>query len=381
MKIPRDTLNAALALVAKATSTNSPLPILTCVDMQSDQNSLTLTATNLEITIRARIEALVDSPFSAAVPAGILASIISASEAETVELVFDEAATLLKVKAPGAKSKIKALPHNEFPPAPGADTSMGVLPAHILKTALKRVVIAASTDQSRPALNGVQLAKVETDVTLAAADGFRLAVARLELPLSFPTGHNSLLLPRGSVLKLVQILPDDDETVSISVSKDAGSLQFTWKAISVWVQLLDAKFPNWKAIIPQAFKHTLNLPGKDAISAIQRAEVFAREANHVVRFKPGADSDLLIEGDSAETGKSETALPVDMPFQIAFNSIFAKQGIEAIGSDAVHLHLNAENTPAMLTNGSDRFRYLIMPMLENSVAAAKAAEAAQTVEQ
>jgi len=375
MKILRDTLNTALALVSKATSTNTPLPILTCVDMQVEQDGLTLTATNLELTVRARISAQTDSLFSAAVPAGILASIISASEAETVELVFDDATTALKVKSLGAKSKIKALPHDEFPPAPGADIPMGVLPAHMLKAALKKVVIAASTDTSRPALNGVQLAKVETDVTLAAADGFRLAVARLELPLTFPEGHNSLVIPRNSVIKLVQILPDDDEMVSISISKDAASLRLTWKAISVWVQLLDAKFPDWKQIIPQAFKHTLSLPGKDAVSAIHRAEVFAREANHVVRFKPGNENDLLIEGDSAETGKSETALPVPMPFQIAFNSIFAKQGLEAIGSDAVHLHLNAENTPAMLTNGSDRFRYLIMPMLENSIAAAKASEA------
>jgi DNA polymerase-3 subunit beta len=381
MKIPRETLNAALALVSKATSANSSLPILTCVDLQAEPESLTLTATNLELTIRTRIGAQVDSPFSAAVPTGILTSIIAASEAETVDLVYDEPTTTLKVKSLGAKSKIKALDHDEFPPVPGTETPLGMLPAHLLKAALKRVVIAASTDMSRPVLNGVQLAKVESEVTLAAADGFRLAVSRLELPLTFPEGHSSLVLPRQSVLKLVQILPDDDQMVSISVSKNAASLQFTWQAASVWMQLLDFQFPDWQQIIPPAFKHTLSLPGKDTLSAIQRAEVFAREANHVVRFKPGSESDLLIEGNSDETGKSETALPVAMPFQIAFNSIFAKQGIEAIGSDAVHLHLNAENTPALLTNGSDRFRYLIMPMLENSLAAAKAAEAAQTAEQ
>ena len=111
MKILQDTLNAALALVSKATSSNSPLPILTCVDLLADQDSLTLTATNLEITIRARIEAMVDSPFSAAVPAGILTSIISSSEADTVELVLDEAAMTLKIKSLGSKSKILSLIH------------------------------------------------------------------------------------------------------------------------------------------------------------------------------------------------------------------------------------------------------------------------------
>lgn len=383
MKILRETLNAALALVSKAASANSTLPILTCVDLQAEPESLTLTATNLELTIRTRMEAQVDNPFSAAVPTGILTSIIAASEAETVELAYDEPVTTLKIKALGAKSKIKALDHDEFPPVPGADIPLGALPAHLLKAAFKRVVIAASTDMSRPVLNGIQLAKLEAEVTLAAADGFRLAVSKLELPLSFPEGHRSLVMPRQSVLKLIQSLPDDSEPVSLSVSENASTLQFTWATTSVWVQLLDFQFPDWPQIIPTAFKHTLGLPGQETLAAIQRAEVFAREANHVVRFKPGNESDLLIEGNSDQTGKSETALAVAMPFSIAFNSLFAKQGIEALGSEEVHLHLNAENAPALITNGSDRYRYLLMPMFDSSVAikAAQVAEAAQTAEQ
>jgi DNA polymerase III sliding clamp (beta) subunit (PCNA family) len=85
----------------------------------------------------------------------------------------------------------------------------------------------------------------------------------------------------------------------------------------------------------------------------------------------------VIEGTSDETGKSETVLDVAMPFQIAFNSVFAKQGVEAIGADAVHLHLNAGNAPAMFTNGSDRYIYILMPMVDTSAVAAQASAAAQ----
>jgi DNA polymerase-3 subunit beta len=373
MQVLRQTLNTALALISKATGTTSTLPILTCVDLQAAGESLTLTATNLELTLRTRIGAQVDRPFATAVPTGILASICAASEAETLDLVYDEAATTLKLKSLGAKSKIKALDHAEFPAVPNADLSLGLLPAHLLKAGLKRVVIAASTDLARPVLNGIQLAQLGTEVTLAAADGFRLAVYKLELPLTFPEDHRSLVLPRSSVLKLIQCLPDDAEEVCLSVAQNASALQFTWGATSVWVQLLDFKFPDWQQILPTSFKHTLSLPGKETLAAIQRAEIFAREANHVVRFKPGNDSDLLIEGNSDQTGKSETALPVAMPFQIAFNSLFAKQGLEALGVDEIHLHLNAENAPALLTNGSDRYRYLIMPMFDTSAPVVKAA--------
>ncbi len=136
-------------------------------------------------------------------------------------------------------------------------------------------------------------------------------------------------------------------------------------------------FPDWKAIIPPDFKHILNLPGREAITALNRAEVFAREANHVVRFKPGHQGGLVIEGNSDETGKSETVLEVSMPFQVSFNGLFAKQGLEAISADAVHLHLNAVNAPAMFSNGSDRYIYILMPMVDTTSVAAQAKAASQ----
>lgn len=382
MNVLRDTLREALALVSKAAGSGSTLPVLTCVDLQAETDGLTLTANNLEMVIRTRIGAQAKVPFAAAVPAGVLASIVSASDAEAIELTFDESTQAMKVASGGAKSKIKAISHEEFPPVPDANIPLGRLSSQALKTALKRVVIAASCDASRPALNGVQLAQIGTDVYLAAADGFRLAAYRLETALDFPANHTSLIIPRQSVTKLIQILPDDAE-IGLFVSSSAAAIQFTWEAASVWIQLIDMAFPDWKAIIPPGFKHTLNLPGREAITAINRADIFAREANHIIRFKPGRSAQngyeggLIIEGNSDETGKSETVLDVSMPFQVSFNGLFAKQGLEAICADAVHLHLNAANAPAMFSNGSDRYIYLLMPMVDTTAVAAQAKAASQ----
>jgi DNA polymerase-3 subunit beta len=287
MLISRDPLRDALALVSKANGSGSTLPILACVDLQAETDGLILTANNLEMVIRTRVSAQAQAPFSAAVPAVVLSSIVSASDADTLDLDFDEASLTMKVASGGAKSKIKALLHEEFPLAPDADILLGRLPAQALKTALKRVVIAASLDVARPTLNGVQLAKLGNDVYLAAADGFRLAAYRLETPLEFPEKRPSLVIPRQGVIKLTQVLPDDDQMVSIFISKNASAILFTWQATSVWVQLAETAFPDWKQIVPASFIHTLNLPGKDAVAALNRADVFAREANHVVRFKPG----------------------------------------------------------------------------------------------
>ena len=377
MNVLRDSLRDALTLVSKAVGASSTLPILGCVDLDADEGNLTLTTNNFEMVIRTRITARAQDPFSAAVPAAVLADIVSASDADTINLNFDQATQTVKVVCGGAKSKIKALSHDEFPLVPDADVQLGKLPVHTLKSAIKRVVIAASSDVARPALNGVQLAKLGKDVYLAAADGFRLAAYRLESPLEFPEQRPSLVIPRQAAIKLSQILPDDDQLVSLFLSKNGSALLFTWQTTYVWAILLDAAFPDWQQIVPASFKHTLNLPGKDTFAALHRADIFAREANHVIRFKPGEEGGLVIEGTSDETGKSETMLDVAMPFQIAFNGVFAKQGIEAIGADAVHLHLNMGNAPAMLTNGSDRYIYILMPMVDGSAVAAQASAAAQ----
>src|SRR5512133_207104 len=121
MNVLRNTLREALALVSKAAGTGNTLPVLTCVDLQADTDRLTMTANNLEMVIRTQISAEVKTPLAAAVPSGVLASIISESDAETIELTFDEKGLEMKVASGGAKSKIKALSHDEFPPVPDAN--------------------------------------------------------------------------------------------------------------------------------------------------------------------------------------------------------------------------------------------------------------------
>ena len=165
--------------------------------------------------------------------------------------------------------------------------------------------------------------------------------------------------------------------MSIHISAKATAILFSWENTSVWIQLIDSSFPDWKQIVPPDFKYTLSLPGREAITALDRADVFAREANHVIRFTPGTEGGLVIEGNSDETGKSETILEVSMPFQVSFNGLFAKQGLEAISADAVHLHLNASNAPAMFSNGSDRYIYVLMPMVDTTSVAAQAKAALQ----
>ena len=376
--LPQETLKSALAIVTKAAA-NKTLPILGSVKLEASELSLALTATDLETVIHITVPANSEKPFSTCAPAAVLSSLVQASDTPQIQFKPLEGEKLALV-AGGAKSTLNCLDVDEFPLPPNADVEMGTIPANTLRAALKRVLIAASNDQSRPALCAVQFAKLKDQVYLAAADGFRLAAYRLDHEIKFPS-KTSLLIPRGSVVKLAAILPESDETVTILGTKNNSSVCFAWSGLKFWAQLLDMNFPDWQTIIPASFKHDLFLPGRQTVEAIQRAEVFARNGSHTVSFVP-AETGMSVMGQSDETGKSETSLEVAMPFRISFNALFARQGMEAIGADQIHLRLITSNSPALFTNGTDRFVYLLMPMVtvEDQASAASAAKAAEAAE-
>ena len=376
--LPQETLKAALAIVTKAAA-NKTLPILGSVKLEASELSLALTTSDLETVIHVTVPANSEKPFSTCAPAAVLASLVQASDTPQIQFKPLDGEKLALV-AGGAKSTLHCLAADEFPLLPNTDMEMGTIPANALRAGLKRVLTAASNDQSRPALCAVQLAKLKDQVYLAAADGFRLAAYHLDYELKFPS-KTSLLLPRGSAVKLAAILPESDEPVTILGTKNNSALCFAWSGLKFWAQLLDMNFPDWQAIIPASFKHDLYLPARQTVDAIQRAEVFARNGSHTVSFVP-AETGMSVMGQSDETGKSETTLEVAMPFRISFNALFARQGMEAIGADQIHLRLSASNSPALFTNGTDRFVYLLMPMVtvEDQASAASAAKAAEAAE-
>ena len=158
----------------------------------------------------------------------------------------------------------------------------------------------------------------------------------------------------------------------------ASALCFSWSGLKFWAQLSDLKFPDWQAIIPGSFKHELTLPARQTTEAVQRAEIFARDSNHTVSFVPG-ENGMIVTGKSDGSGKSETVLGIPIECQISFNTMFVRQGLEAVGADVVQMQFNGPNTPVLFKGPTDQYQYLLMPMStpEDQASAARAAQAAE----
>ncbi|MBC8333753.1 MAG: DNA polymerase III subunit beta [Anaerolineales bacterium] len=375
----RTDLREAVEQLMPAISARAPMIVLLhiAVEIDPNQNMLHLSSTDLEVRISTSIPAQItletDTPESFLIPAQIFSDLIAIMEGEQVRLVVDGHSLLVQTGA--TKTRISLLAEDEFPPA--FEMAIGLpsiaLSSTLFKSALQRVIIAASSDETRINLNSVQVcALAEGALRLAATDGFRLATEIITFQ-SETEEESEFLLPLNVAKKLLRVLPDDEDS-QLLIKADGSRALFSWGNMRYWGLLLQNQYPDWERLIYGDDGKNLESNAqefeRDALQmAVKRAEIFARDAQvaHLVHFKP-TQSGMQVSGESTQTGQSEEeiACPISIPF--ALNGLFALQGLSVLKSPRPKLLLTGSHKPVIFSEGD--FVYMVMPLAsaeENTV--------------
>ena len=376
----QDQLQRALNLVSRAVASKSALPVLSNVLLSAENDRLELSATNLEIGVSTSISASVDQPGKLTVDARLLSEFVSTLPNETVQLSVDGDRTLLNLQCGRDHASINGIAADEFPATPAlSEGGLALdLDAHLLKEMISQVEFAAATEESRPVLSGVLLRFEESTITLAAADGFRLAVRHgiLETPVG---DRVSLIAPARAIRELGRIIGDGSEPVHYAVTPNQSQLVVRIGPVGepggteFYSRLIDGTFPDYKQLIPKEFSTRVEM-GRDALlNAVRRASYFARDANDAIKFdvKPLTDTTepgvVEITARAAERGDSQSFVDasIDGPdVQVAFNSRYLTDALSVIRSGRVALGLNGANQAGVVrVVGSDDYSHVIMPMV------------------
>jgi DNA polymerase-3 subunit beta len=206
------------------------------------------------------------------------------------------------------------------------------------------------------------------EVNLAATDGFRISVKTA--PLVNPIKPFRVLIPARALSELARIASEGDEAVTMVIPEGRGQVIFHLKNAELVSQLIDGSFPDFKAIIPRAFKTHSILSTSSFLKACEQAEIIAREGNNVIRMTLAPQSDapgqVEISANSEQAGNSEVVIDatIDGPgLIIAFNVRFLREVLGVVKSPNVSLETNANNTPGLIRPiGDDSFLHVIMPM-------------------
>lgn len=367
----QENLAHGLSLVARAVAPRSTLPVLGNVLVATDNGRLRLSATNLELGITCWIGAKVEEAGATTVPARTFVDLVNTFPNERVAMELSVRTGTLNVRCGPFVSDLKCIDAEEFPPLPPADLEGGIpLNVEDLKEMIAQVVFAASSDDARPVLTGVLVEIQDGEMTLAAADGFRLSYRTAHLS-SPEVASVSAVIPARALSELARVLGDKEEVVHMHLPQGRGQVIFRGQDVEVVSQLIEGTFPDVKAVIPTSYATRTVVSTSAFLKACKAADIFAREAAHSARLRitPGSDLEpgrLEISATAAETGSGETTLDATVegePIEIAFNVRFLLDVLGVIDTPNVALETTSASAPGVIRPvGREDFLHVIMPM-------------------
>jgi DNA polymerase-3 subunit beta len=367
----QENLSKGLSTVARAVAPRSTLPVLGNVLVATDDGRLRLSATNLELGITCWIGAKIEEEGATTVPARTFVDLVNTLPNDKVSMDLEVRTQTLNVRCGAFNNDIKCIDAQEFPPLPPAEVEGGLtLNVDDLREMISQVTFAASVDDARPVLTGVLLEVDSGNLTMAAADGFRLSVrtAHLSSPAEGPI---RAIIPARALSELARVVGDGEETVTMSLPPNRGQVIFRAKNVELVSQLIEGTFPDYEGIIPSGYASRSVLSTQSFLKACKAADIFAREAAHSARLRitPGSELEpgiVEVTATSAETGSNETTVDATIEgdaIEIAFNVRFLVDVLGVIDTPNVALETNNASSPGVLRPvGHEDFLHVIMPM-------------------
>jgi DNA polymerase-3 subunit beta len=358
-------LSATQGVVERKTT----IPILSNYLFEAGTDRLSLTATDLDLSLRTSCNAKVKKEGSCTIPARKLHDYVKLlPEADiTIKLLENH---WVSIRCGRSNTKMVGMARSNFPSLPVFPTAGVVkIPAQVLRAMIARTGFAIANEESRYTLNGALMVLKPESITMVATDGHRLAhVERSGEKFEGVSGELKTLVPKKAMDELralVDSAPSDVETIEFA--KDDSTLFFRIGARLLTSRQLTGQFPNFEAVLPKDNSKSILLHGDDLGAAIARVAQFADERSRAVRLKL-EKGELKLSASSAETGESEDSIETDYngePLTIGFNAQYIIDFLKAAGSGDVKLELKDSQSAGQLrpAEGEDyKYRYIVMPM-------------------
>jgi DNA polymerase III subunit beta len=357
--VPRDAFADRVSVVARALSSRASVLVLGGMRLHAADGSLELSATDMELSLRASIEADVAGSGTVVVPGRLLLDIARAlPDADaTLEHLPDE--SVLVITSGTATYRIHTYAAEDFPHLPDvAATELQQVDSEMLLSTIVRVSRSASRDESRPVLTGIFVSFEAGKLVMAATDSYRLAVKETAAPGPLP--DLEAIIPARALQELTRIA-GPSENVELALQEN----HVVFGAEGVWLttRRIDGQFPNYKQLLPEQFEHELELPRDELLDVVRRVGLLAQRNSPLrLRF---ADGELTVSARTQDVGEAKESLPAPYaadPLEIGFNAEFLRDGLESIDSTTVLVKLISPLRPAVLQGESADYTYLIMPI-------------------
>ena len=356
----REALAEALATAGRAaTGRTGALPVLSGLRLELQGNQLSVTGTDLDLTIQLSIEVGGDGDGGVVLPARLAADIVRSLGSGAVDVVA-EGGEEVSISNGRSHFTVRPLSFDDYPKLASAVNSSVTLPAAQFGDALRQVVRAASTDEARPILTGVMMTAEGDGLRMVATDSYRLAVRDL-VGQQVLAADQKVLVP-GRALTELQRLVGGGESVTMRLGDRDATFEVGTTRLTT--RLIEGEFPNYRQLIPPSHPNTLTVEREPLLEAIRRVKILAKDATPV-RLQMGGDTLRLtaITQDVGNASEELDATYVGTELTVAFNPDYFAAGVEACIGDSITLSTLDALKPAVVRGvGIDDYLYLLMPV-------------------
>lgn len=358
LHIEKSVLAGGLQTVQSVVGSRNTLPILANVLIVAEKDSIVLSTTDLDISVRCRISGEIETEGSTTLPVKRLASIVRELPGETVDIDTDQKDQSI-VTAGQSRFKLVGLASEDYPQLaePEGDLSYEVEQG-IFREMLKKTAYAASTDETRYVLNGVLMSFSDGKLTTVATDGRRLALVENELEFSEDT---DFILPSKAVTELLHVLKDGAQTVRIYPRKN--QVVFDLGDVVMASKLIEGTYPNFRQVIPPQCEERVMIEREGLLTALRRAALVVADKASATKLT-FADNNLVVSTNTPDIGESRETIPVKYTGEeitVAFNPDFMMDPLKNLSNDEIAIELTDSLSPAVLKCDIP-FLYVLMPM-------------------
>lgn len=355
-------LSDAVLKVSKAVANKTTNPILEGIKLVAEEDTLTLSATDTELSIEKKIKAEVKVEGETVVPGKFFTEFIKKLSNEKIELELNDK-NQLKIKYMDSESFIQCYVTNEYPSFNRLDSqNFFALASSDFKNLINKSIFSVAVDDSRPILKGTLLEINTKQVRAIALDGYRLAMATA--PVKDSNINGGVIVPARSLAEISKLLDDNDEIVTLYV--DSKYIMVDLGSTKIISRVLEGEFLNYKTIIATEFSSEVVINKEQLTNALERASLLSKVGqNNLVKFDI-KENNLTLTSNS-DIGNIKENISVSSQGKdifIAFNARYFMEALRTTSDEFIKIKFNEPSNPCVVVpaNNSDEYLYLILPV-------------------
>lgn len=359
-----------LQSVSGVISSSNVLPILEDFLFVIEESQLTVFATDLETSMSTSLEVDAKEVGKVAIPAKIIMDTLKTLPEQPLTFTIEEETNAVEITSENGKYKLSGENGEDFPKIPEAEeVSTTQLPANILGKAINKTLFATSNDELRPAMTGVYFQFDQEGMTFVATDAHKLV--KFHRSDAKSDQASSFIVPKKALNLLKSALPNDD--VNVSISYNSSNAFFSFDSIQLICRLVDAKFPDYNAVIPDEMGYSLKIGRDELQNALRRISIFSNQTTHQAVLKVSG-SDLQISAqdiDFANEAQERLQCNYDgEDVEIGFNAKFLIEMLNTLETEETDFRLSGPTKAGIVLPSeqeeNENLLMLIMPVMLNS---------------